>query len=927
MKRFSLIGLTVILLVLANKAIAQNEDTYDLFLKFAKLYNSGDLVNAEKCMLLVLESKDSISEEYLVAAFNNLGSTNTLLGKYNEALEYYNQAEAQINEKEQSPRSLADIYINMAIIYAYKRSFAQAIEYFEKGIRLCQSLEKQDNNIFHSISTAYLDIGIIYYKIKDYESALEYLNKSAEIKKRYNLPKIALSYFNIAKTYANIDNPKKAEEFFLKSIDSFNSEFGEDYYRIAELFFDYGLFLESMGRDMEALGIYNKALSICIKSYGNKHVLVSLSYKLLGDYFVNQNDYKSALVYYQKALIAVVTDFNDPDILSNPSVISALYDIRLLDILKSKSRAFWLLAMGQENHEIKVKYMKKSLETIGLAMQLISKIRNDYINEESRIYLAENEKETFIFAAQISGNMYNLTGDPAYRQDMYNIAKQAKAAVLRNEINDNELFYSAGIPDSTQKKHKSLLLDISAYSNLVQDETRKTDPDNHKLEFWKDALFEMKRKYEKLENEINRQFPQYNDLLQKTEPISLEEIQSNLEKGETLVEYFLSNQFKDGKRKLYIFLVSKDNLNFLETDLDSLFTKDVETIREGTVQAQSQKDPLDNYREYTSALFNMYDKLIRPVENLFTGSNLIIIPDEEIAYLPFDAFLKRRPDSTQINYERLQYLIYHYTFSFGYTSSMIFKKEKRIATRQKVYAFSPDYSDSIDKAGGGSGDLGGATEEISSIYKWFHGKEYLGEQATETNFKSVMQNDAILHLALHTIADPDNSRYSCLLFDTGTDTVDDGHLYNYEIGISNIKSPMVVLSACNTGTGTLFHGEGIMSLERGFILAGALSVVRTFWDVNDDASAKIIRDYYYYLSGGREKDESLRLAKLEYLKNSPPTYANPWYWAAYGVMGDKEPIVKNNRTLLFIISCVLLISGITVLIGYFRRRRRILARS
>ncbi|RPI10614.1 MAG: tetratricopeptide repeat protein, partial [Acidobacteriales bacterium] len=310
-----------------------------MFLKFGKLYSSGDLVNAEKCMLLVLESKKSVSGEYLVAAFNNLGATNTLLGKYNEALEYYDLAEAQIPEKEMIPLSLADIYINKAIIYGFQRSFTPAIEYFEKGIRICKSIGNPDKNVLHSISTAYLNIGIIYFRIKDYKKALEYLQMSADLKKKYNLSKIALTYLNIARTYSKTDNPQKAEEFFLKSIDSFNSEFGEDYFRIAELFFNYGLFLESEGRVSEALVIFNKALSICINNYGDKHPLVSLAYKYLGDYFLHQNDYNSALVYYQKALISVVNDFNNPDIFSNPPINSALYDIRLLDILKSKSQA------------------------------------------------------------------------------------------------------------------------------------------------------------------------------------------------------------------------------------------------------------------------------------------------------------------------------------------------------------------------------------------------------------------------------------------------------------------------------------------------------------------------------------------------------------------------------------------------------------
>ena len=51
--------------------------------------------------------------------------------------------------------------------------------------------------------------------------------------------------------------------------------------------------------------------------------------------------------------------------------------------------------------------------------------------------------------------------------------------------------------------------------------------------------------------------------------------------------------------------------------------------------------------------------------------------------------------------------------------------------------------------------------------------------------------------------------------------------FNYEISLSRLKSPMIVLSACNSGSGTLYHGEGLMSLARAFILAGASSVVMT----------------------------------------------------------------------------------------------------
>ena len=924
MKRIRIISL-IMMFAFVNYAVSQKENTYDQFLKFEKLYKSGDLINAENCMLQVLKSEEFISGEYIVAAYNNLGAAKTLLGKFDEALEYYNMAESQITERVLSNLSLASIYVNKAIIFGYRKSFDTAIEYFEKGIRIYKSAGDKNKNILHSISTAYLDIGIIYYKTMDYTSALKYFMESSELKLRYSLPETAFVFLNVAKTYVKLNDQIRAEEYFIKSLRSFRNEFGNDYYRLAELYFDYGWFLESQERVSEAISIFEKAISICINTFGIKHTLVSLAFKHLGDFYMKSSDYNSALSNYQKALIAVVSDFNNHDIFSNPSVTSSLYDIRLLDILKSKSRAFEQLALLEKTHDTKVKILKEGLETVELALILINKIRNSYLTEESRIYLAENERETYAFAVHLSDNLYTLTGNHDYLQNMYRIVREAKAAVLRNEITDNEIFYSIGIPDTLQKKRNYLQINIAAYNKLIQDEMQKADHDISKIDFWKDAVFEMNRNKDKLEEVINIQFPNYRDILGRTEPVGLEEIKSNLKKDETLIEYFFADQDINGCRKLYIFLIAKSELSFFETCLDSLFIKDLKMIRKGMVNDHLNEASFEKYKTYTSALYKMYKKLIKPVEVHLNGNKLIIIPDEELAYLPFSTFLKSPPDSLQINYEGLNYLLYHYAFSYSYSSSLIFNMEK-MSKKVKVYAFAPDYlnnkSDSVNR----SDNLAGAKKEISAIYRWFTGRSFTGGQATESNYKSVIRHPAILHLAMHSMSDPDNSKYSCLLFDSRKDTIEDGRLFNYEIGASRIMSPMVVLSACNTGTGTLSYGEGIMSLARGFILAGGSSVIKTFWDVNDESSAAIMKRFYYHLSKGERKDEALRLAKLDYIKIQPPAYKNPFYWAAYDVLGNNSPIIQKNNTFTVIISVFLILAAGVGLI-YFRRRTILSARS
>ena len=108
-----------------------------------------------------------------------------------------------------------------------------------------------------------MNFGITYFETNDFNSAFKYLSKSANIKLKNNLPGLALVNLNLAKTFAKTGNSNKAEEFYLKCISRFIKESGENYYSLADVYFDYGLFLMSEGKTFEALEIHKKALSIC----------------------------------------------------------------------------------------------------------------------------------------------------------------------------------------------------------------------------------------------------------------------------------------------------------------------------------------------------------------------------------------------------------------------------------------------------------------------------------------------------------------------------------------------------------------------------------------------------------------------------------------------------------------------------------------
>jgi CHAT domain-containing protein/tetratricopeptide (TPR) repeat protein len=907
--------------VLIEYSEAQNEDKKLLFQKFLEQYNAGDLVKAENTLRIFLQSKIPLTNGQFIAAYSNLGAIEISLGRYDRALEYNLKAESLISKNDQNSLDLAAVYNNRGYIYNIMKSYDVAIEYLEKSIRIYLNMGSGNKTYLDNLEQVYINISIAYQETKQYSLAISYLEKNIKLNSKYSFSDLSLTYLNMAKIYVKLANSKKAQEFYLKSITSFIYEHNKDYYRLADVYFDYGLLLSSEGKNKESLDVNKKAMAICLKNYGNKHTILSLAYKHLGDNYIIQNKYDSALYYYQKSLIAVVKDFNNPDIFANPSIDSSLFDIRLLDNLKSKAKALELSADEQKDSGMNIKSITKSLETMELALQLIDRIRNNYLSEDSRIYLAENEKETYLFATHLAYRLYLTTHDHSMGYRMYGIAQKAKAAILRNEITGNELLYSTAIPDSLREKQNRLSGNIAAYNNLIIEENRNSAPNGNKISLWKDALFEMNREKEKVTGEIEKVFPQFHDLIRKIEPVPVELIQKKLKKDETIIDYLLSNQYSDGKRKLFVFLISNSNLDFREMELDSLFLRNAGIIRKTANPTLLKGLARNNFLSYTGALNYMYINLIKPVEDHFTGKKLIIIPDEEIGWVPFDEFLKYKPEPEQADYEGLHYLINDYTFSYAYSSSLIFSKNSHALTGARVLAFSPDYLNSAS-TGAMLSSLKGAGVEIGSILKRFRGKSYSGEIATKANFIKVSKKPVIFHLAMHSMSDSVNSKYSYLIFDTHNLLPEEGKLYNYEISLMRIKTPMIVLSACNSGTGTLYSGEGIMSLARGFTLAGASSVIKTSWEINDEVSAAIISGFYFHLAEGKEKNEAMRLAKLDYLTKASPAFKNPYYWAAYEVLGDNVPVSRNfKRYNLLILLVVIAATGGTVL--YYLRRRRI----
>jgi CHAT domain-containing protein len=92
------------------------------------------------------------------------------------------------------------------------------------------------------------------------------------------------------------------------------------------------------------------------------------------------------------------------------------------------------------------------------------------------------------------------------------------------------------------------------------------------------------------------------------------------------------------------------------------------------------------------------------------------------------------------------------------------------------------------------------------------------------------------------------------------------------------------LSACETGLGKAMNGDDLIGMTRGFLYAGSSNVVASLWEVEDDATGELMKQFYRNLAAGQSKKEGLRQAQLSLWARFP----DPLYWAAFYLTGDGQ---------------------------------------
>jgi CHAT domain-containing protein len=256
--------------------------------------------------------------------------------------------------------------------------------------------------------------------------------------------------------------------------------------------------------------------------------------------------------------------------------------------------------------------------------------------------------------------------------------------------------------------------------------------------------------------------------------------------------------------------------------------------------------------------------LIEPVQAEMEGlDSLVIVPHGPLHTLPFQAL-------------RLggRYLIEQFSLSVDPSAAVFKYCQEKPAQRQGRQPF----SGKALLAGVPDEQAACVTEEIEGLAKIFDETQVLlGEQARLNNFRQTASSSGLIHLAAHGIFRPEAPLLSSIHLFDGWLAVQD--IYNLDL-----HAELVTLSACETGLGYDAGGDDLVGLVRGFLHAGARSLVVSLWMVEDESMARLMKSFYSFWLAGDSKAKALQKSQLDLLK----IYGHPFYWAPLNLVGAES---------------------------------------
>ncbi len=882
-----------------GRAIVINENTFGKeHLKTAVAYGNIAIVykrqkkldlaleynlKALNVYLLYHDENDPIVSKY----YNNIGNVYYERG-YNKKAKYYYEKSVKIITKTHGDKhvSLAPMYVNLSNMYFNTYNYNKCIDYSLKSIEIYKRY-----GVNHSrLAPPYNTLGVAYNEIGNYEKALEFLEKSEEIIDKN--PKTSISkhyvYNSLSKTYRSIGDYEKELYYLELSRDIILNRYDENYEDLVVVYMNLSRAYRHLSNYDKALHYAKKSLSLMKQDSKKEGGLAYI--EVIRTYF-HKEDYKMARRYLDT--LSTSLGFND----KNEEIF---HSINFLSARRS-----FLETLGNYyelvQHTDPVTYLDslRHVDKRFIAFQDFI-IENSFGEKTENIYIGGAHH---LYEEGISHILEK--GDKKEINEAFKISELVKSRKLLESFYKENAIKISGIPQELLDKDEDLNIEFSRLEKTQYEISNSSVPNDSVLVAINDKIFKNKQEREEITTLFKKEYPNYYQLIHDNNVVDIAQVQKFLKNKQSLVEYFM------GEEQLFIFVINKDSYLLKKVEIDSSFNDTVEQLRDGIYNYWSQKEKVNNNSDnpnklYVEAAYTLYNTLIAPVEKELS-ENVIIVPDGELSFIPFDALLTERVNQ-EINTRKLPYLLKKYTISYSYSATLLDQINAREpeGLNDKIIAFAPEFKSedtytTIAMRRNGLGRLKYNIPEVETISDLIKTDIYKSDAATKINFVKNSKNYKIIHLSTHAKANDTYGDYSYIAFDNGNDSIPEveDKLYVKELYNLDLNADMVVLSACETGVGEIKKGEGVISLARAFTYAGAQSTVTSLWNVNDAQTSKLMELFYINIKDGLPKDKALHNAKLTYIENEELTA--PYFWAAFIPAGNMEPMSFEPSNNIYIL--------------------------
>lgn len=839
-----------------------------------------------------------------------IGYSYRLLERYDPAMKYYLEG-MELAEQKQDSSVMAYFHNNMGIVLQKKGEYDRAFQHFSEALAYHESagnkvrIGKISNGIFLNL----MSLGLA-------NQAEPYIQRSLQIfEELQHLRDLDIAYHNLAWNFENRDRLDSAIIYYNKSLE-LTRQLGNPF-EVNRTLLNIGSLYQQIGEYSSAKQFFEEALEISRET--SRQLSVAESLVLLAENALATGNDSQSEKYFEEAY-SIFSNHNLPDKLIFMNIHLADFELkrqnydkasryiseaekisRDLNLTRNISSIYQLkgeIDFASGNIEKSIPSFKKALDNARNknekinSLKFLAKAYHQFSSDSAFIFAEDAIRIIDELSERITGFTFGA-GSFSNHSDFYNelafwylsekndskrafeLIEASKARILLDELarSQNEAFSALGESEQVKKQQKVNHLN-SLYNEL------ETESDPQKLAKLQTELRQAELDYQAYLNVVNLSNP-VSKTFRRPAAINIEDAQNLLDKHSAIIEFAFSDS------NLISFFITKDGVATQHTEMvksQSALEFVNQSVTELLNMVENVEDE-DLIKESSADLYNLLiGDFLRKNPRI---KNLLVVSAGPISYLPFELL-----------YHSSSYLAENYVIKYAPSVSILpfIKEPHRNETGLLAMAGAGLSSSQITqkRTQNSYASLPYSILEVQTIAHHFDSTLiYMDDQLNEAELKAQNLSEfRFLHFATHGKIDLENPTQSGLLISGYEDefSAEDGFLNNLEISLLNIDADLVVLSACKTGIGKRYSGEGLFGLQRSFLIAGASGVVVSLWDVYDRSTAEFMDHFYSKMLEYQNEDYGFLSKSLSYFG----LYKHPLFdYKARAFQSAKEEMINH----------------------------------